>query len=82
MLFGRYAAMAGMAAAALSMAAAPVGALRGPEPLDPTSRRAYSRKRVSKWRKPGTTKKSGAFRYKGSRWAKRASKRGGNPARF
>ena len=82
MLYGRYAAMAGMAAAALSLMAAPVAA-QTPKTLDPTSSRPYSRKRVSKnrsWR--GRTKKLAAGAYKGSRWAKRASKRGGNPARF
>lgn len=55
-----------------------------PDPTDRAGRqsRPYSRKRVMKYRGPGQTKKLKGGLYKGSRWAKKATRLGGNPARF
>jgi hypothetical protein len=78
------------AAAALALAgsmAAPAPAAyyhREPEPRPRTSRKPLSGrklKRLRRYHARGSTKKTGAFRYKGSKRAKRATRLGGNPAR-
>lgn len=76
---------AAVAAAMLSLGSAvgvssePMG-YPGTRP-DPTSRRAYSRKRLSKARGRGHTKRTIIFAYKGSKRAKRATRLGGNHAK-
>jgi hypothetical protein len=79
------AAIAACALSALSSAGSlglAAGDFPGTMRPDPTSARPYSRKRVSKYRGHGQTKKLKAGLYKGSRWAKKATRLGGNPARF
>lgn len=84
MLFGRHSAMAGLAAVALMAsssfsAASPVLAPREPRSRSSSGRRARRARYRYSFRK---TKKLAAGAYKGSRRAKLASRRGGNPARF
>lgn len=69
-------------AGSLGLAGLAAGEFTGTMRPDPTSSRPYSRKRVSKYRGHGQTKKLKAGLYKGSRWAKKATRLGGNPARF
>lgn len=77
--FGTSAAIALAAAASLVGHAFPVSA--APEPREaPLLRQPHRLPRYRSWR--GRTKRLAAGRYKGSRWAKRAHRRGGNPARF
>jgi hypothetical protein len=57
-----------------------------PDPTDKPGRqsRAYHRKRVSKYRRRymAHPRKGAVAQYKGSRRAKKATRLGGNPARF
>jgi hypothetical protein len=79
MLFGRHAALAGFAALALSAVAAPISHAPPPAPRynpDPEPGRWKGRA----FKKSGGRKR-GWGRYKGSPAAKRATARGGNPAR-
>jgi hypothetical protein len=59
---------------------------RTPDPTDKPGRqsRAYHRKRVSKYRRRymAHPRKGAVAQYKGSRRAKKATRLGGNPARF
>jgi hypothetical protein len=75
------------AAAALALAgsmAAPAHAYTEEKRMEPAFRPRRPGRKLKKLRRyhaRGSTKKCGAFRYKGSKRAKRATKRGGNPAR-
>lgn len=74
------ASIASAALMSMASAGAAVGAtireLRDEEPVQ------FSGRRRRRYRNPGQTKKSKAGLYKGSRWAKKATRLGGNPARF
>lgn len=79
-MFARGIALAATAALAMAGSARPDISTYGySEPLQ-RPRRPRKLKRLRRIHARGSTKKCGAFRYKGSKRAKRASRRGGNPA--
>jgi hypothetical protein len=87
-MFNRGIALAATAALALAGAAAgPSISTYGysdPSPRPSRQRKPLSArklKRLRRYHARGSTKKTGAFRYKGSKRAKRATRLGGNPAR-
>jgi hypothetical protein len=83
-MFGRNIMLAAAAGAlALSAAMPPAQAYHySGETYRPKPRPRRKLKALRRYHARGSTKKTGAFRYKGSPRAKRASRRGGNPARF
>lgn len=81
-MFTRGLAMAAAAGLALAgAAAAPSISTYGySEPVRPRRMPRRKLKALRRYHARGSTKKTGAFRYKGSKRAKNASRRGGNPA--